>query len=168
MFTTPSPDDVLEALAYSLQADFLPELQSERAQVVAVMCQGLIQQLRQTIPVYLQIMAQEHNEMTAVYRDMAAIVGESAGPEADRIRARAQTLGQREDLPVLPSCQELSNAYRELSSGLDDSLRDLDQMAREGNGVAEDAMLRMRQYMGMRVTRDFTTMVVGAGMAGRG
>lgn len=168
MFTTPSPDDVLEAVAFSIQNDFLPELQSERAQVAAVMCQALIQQVRQTLPVYQQLMAQEHNEMTAVYRDVAAIIGESAGPEADRIRSRAMSLGERGNLPQVPAYKELAEGYKELSAGLDDSFRDLDRMSREGNAAAEDAMQRIRQYLGTRVARDFSTMVVGAGMAGRG
>jgi len=47
-------------------------------------------------------------------------------------------------------------------------VRDLDVLIRAGSTAAEDALQRMRGTLGPRVARDFGTMFIGAGMAGRG
>jgi len=99
---------------------------------------------------------------------MAQTIGGAAGPEADRIRGRAATLGSYADLPQLPAFDDLTRAYRELSQGLVDSLEDLDVLIRNGNEDAEAALQQMRTYLGPRTIADFTTYFVGAGMAGRG
>ncbi len=168
MFTKPSAGDMLEGVVIALQKDVLPELGSQKAQVVVVMAQAILESVRQRIPVELQIMAMEHNEMTATLRDIAGILGESAGPEADRVRERAKTLGSRDDIAPIPAMDEVTAAYFELSSAVRDSLNDLDVLIREGNTAAEEALTRLRAHLGPRVVRDFTTHVVGAGMAGRG
>jgi len=102
MYTTPSIQDMVEGIVVSLNADILPELQSQKAQTCAIMMQTLLQCIAQLAPVQQQLMAAEHNEMTATLRDVAAIVGESGGPEAERIRERAQTLGARPDTAPIP------------------------------------------------------------------
>jgi hypothetical protein len=56
--------------------------------------------VRQALPVYDKYVAQEHNEMTQVLRDVAAALGDTTGPEADRIRARAATLGALPNVPM--------------------------------------------------------------------
>ncbi len=168
MYTVPSPGDLIESVMISLMKDVMPELQSQKAQVAVMMMQAILQSTRQAIPVYQQIMAQEHNQMTATFRDMADAIGKSAGPEADRIRGRAKELGGRPDMPALPAYDELASSYRELSTALVDTLSDLDVLIREGNSAAEEALGRMRQHLGPRAMRDFTTYVVGVGMAGRG
>jgi hypothetical protein len=168
MYVTGGPDDLLEGVIIALQNDILPELTSQRAQVAAVMMQAVLQQVRQTIPAEQQIMALEHNEIAATYRDMAAILGTTAGPEADRIRALATTLGAHADIPVPLPYNDIRATYNEMSHGLVDTVRDLDVLIREGSGAAEDALLRMRVTMGARIARDFSTMFLGAGMAGRG
>lgn len=168
MLTTPSADDVLEGVIYTLQTDILPNVVTEKAQVEVVMIQAMLQMVRQVIPVFQQNVARECNEMHALYRDMGAIIGESAGEEADRMRARARDFGQRTDFPVIPSYEALVAEHNELSQGLVDCVRDLDAMARAGNEVAEKALQRMRAHLGPRILSDFGTMVVGAGMAGRG
>jgi soluble cytochrome b562 len=168
MYTLPSAEDLIEGVMISLQRDVMPELQSQKAQVAVLMMQALLQSARQAIPVQQQIMAAEHNEMTAALRDIAAIIADSAGPEATRIRDRAKTLGQRDDLPAIPAYEELATAYRQLSQSLVDTLDDLDILVREGNTAAEAALTRLRQHLGPRTAREFGTYVVGAGMAGRG
>jgi len=168
MFKTPSHDDILEGVIVSLQTDVLPNLTSQAAQVTVVMMQAMLQMVRQLVPVAQQNFAREHNEMTACLRDMAKILGASAGPEAERMRERAKALGSRADFPVPPAYEELANAHSELSQGLVDSVRDLDILIREGNTAAEGAMARMRAHLGPRIANDFGTLVVGAGMAGRG
>jgi hypothetical protein len=168
MYTKPNPGDLIDAVMVSLNQDILPELQSQKAQVTCVMMGQILQAVRTAIPVFQQIMAQEHNEMTAVLRDVGAIVGESAGTAADRIRARSQGLGLREDIPVPMAYEDLAAAYKELSEGLVETLDDLDALIRGGSTAADEALLRLREHLGPRTMREVGTYVAGVGMAGRG
>jgi hypothetical protein len=168
MYTKPTMEDFLDAVSVCLVNDIMPELQSEKAQVAVAMMQGLLQTARQVCHVEQQLMAAEHNEMAAMFRDIGAIIGESAGAEADRIRARSQELGARADMPEIPRWEDLSAAHRELSQGVVDTLTDLDTMLTGGSAAAQDALLRLREHLGARTVREFGTYVVGAGMVGRG
>lgn len=168
MYSRPSIDDVLDAVSISLVNDVMPNLTSEKAQTAVVMMQGLLQQAKQVVHVEQQMMAAEHNEMTATLRDVGAIVGESAGEEAERIRARAQELGNLPDIAPLPAWEDLNSAYFTLSKALVDTLYDLDALVRAGNSAGEQALLRLREHLGPRTAREFATYTVGAGMAGRG
>ncbi|MGE5596383.1 MAG: hypothetical protein ACM3S1_10175 [Hyphomicrobiales bacterium] len=168
MYVSPSVDDVLEGVIAALQTDVLPECTSEKSQLTVVMAQAVLTMLRQMVPVQQQYMAQEHNEMAATHRDIAAIIGDTPGPEADRIRERAEKYGSRPDFPAIPPFEAIAEGHRELTQGLVDTVRDLDTLIRAGNPKAEEALLRFRAAMGPRIARDFGTMVIGAGMAGRG
>ncbi|HEX6032426.1 MAG TPA: hypothetical protein VFY90_13420 [Tepidiformaceae bacterium] len=168
MYSRPSIDDVLDAVSVSLMNDVMPNVTSEKAQTAVVMMQALLQQAKQVVHVEQQLMAAEHNEMTAALRNVGAIIGESAGAEADRIRGRAQQLGSIPDLAPLPAWEELSSAYQDLSQALVDTIDDLDGLIRVGNPVGEQALLRLREHLGPRTAREFGTYTVGAGMAGRG
>jgi hypothetical protein len=167
MLTRPSACDLIEAVVVSLSNDVLPSVNSEKAQVVVVMMQAVLQTVMQRIPVEQQIMAAEQNQMTALFRDMAGLLGSAAGPEADRIRQRGNDLGSRPDLQV-PAYEDNAGGYRLLSQGLVEALEDLDALIRGGNKDAEAALPRMREYLGPRVATEFATNVAGAGMAGRG
>ncbi|MBI5948299.1 MAG: hypothetical protein HY875_09185 [Chloroflexi bacterium] len=168
MLTKPTSSDMIEGVMTALAKDVLPELTSERAQVVVIMAQGVLQAVRQRIEVEQQAMAAEHNDMTALFREMAAALGETPGAEADRMRARARELGGQDDMPQVPSFATINGSYRELSQGLVDSMPDLDALIRAGNPGAEKALAKAREYMGKRVAGDFATNVAGVGMAGRG
>lgn len=168
MYTSPSIADVIDGVIASLNRDVIPELQSQKAVVAVIMMQTLLEGVKQRVPVEQQTMAAEHNQMTAVFRQMAQTIDGAAGPEADRVRERATTFGAYADLPQLPAFDDLTRAYRELSQGLVDSLEDLDVLIRNGNEEAETALQQMRTYLGPRTVADFTTYFVGAGMAGRG
>ncbi len=168
MLTKPTSSDMIEGVMIALAKDVLPDLTSERAQVVVVMAQGVLQAVRQRIEVEQQAMAAEHNDMTALFREMAAALGETPGAEADRMRARARDLGARADLPEVPSFATINTSYRELSLGLVDSMRDLDSLIRAGNPGAGKALTKARAYLGKRMAGDFATNVAGVGMAGRG
>ncbi|MCZ2107997.1 MAG: hypothetical protein LC118_00235 [Dehalococcoidia bacterium] len=168
MYTSPSIAEVIDGVIASLNRDVMPELQSQKAAVAVIMMQTLLEGVKQRVPIEQQMMAAEHNQMTAVYREMAQSIGSATGPEAERIRARAATLGAYPDLPQIPAFDDLARAYRELSQGLVDSLDDLDRLIRAGNAGAEAALEQMRTYLGPRTIADFTTYFVGAGMAGRG
>jgi hypothetical protein len=168
MYTKPGVADMIDGVLASLQRDIMPELQSQKAMVALVMAQALLEGVKQRVPVEQQIMATEHNQMTALYRRMAELIGDAPGAEAGRIRERARTLGSRADLPVPVAFDDLMQAYRDLSQGLVESLDDLDHLIRDGNDSTETALQAMRVYLGPRTIADFTTYFVGAGMAGRG
>lgn len=168
MFSKPTSSDLLEGVIVSLQNDVLPAVASERVQVLVVIMQGVIQNVRQRIEVEQQHMAAEHNEMTALFREMAAALGETPGPEADRVRGRADTLGGRPAMPGVPAFAELNGAYAALSEGLVETMRDLDALIRGGNPAATRALDLMRAYLGRRIVADLSVNLVGAGMVGRG
>lgn len=168
MYTTPSIADMVEGILVSLNNDILPDLQSQKAQTCAIMMQTMLQCIAQLAPVQQQLMAAEHNDMTATLRDIAAIVGESGGEAAGRIRTRAQTLGARPDTTPIPTYDEIATDHRELSQGIVDTLDDLDELIRGGNETGEAALQRLRQHLGPRTLQEYATFVVGQGMAGRG
>lgn len=167
MLTHPSSDELLEGCIISLQNDILPHLANEHAQVSAVMMQALLQCVRQRIPVEQQIMAAEHNQLTALFRDIEPLA--NAESEAGkRLRDRARSCGSRNDLPTPPAFDDVVTGYRDLSQAVVDTLDDLDALIAAGDAAASDALLKLRTYLGQRTATDFSTLVVGAGMAGRG
>ena len=168
MYTSPSIAEVIDGVIASLNRDVIPELQSQKAVVAVIMMQTLLEGVKQRVPIEQQTMAAEHNQMTALFRQMAETIGDAPGPEAARIRQRASTFGSYADLPQLPAFDALTGAYRDLSQGLVETLEDIDHLIRNGNDDAETALQQMRAYLGPRTIADFTTYVVGAGMAGRG
>ncbi|MEO9256668.1 MAG: hypothetical protein ABI305_14115 [Tepidiformaceae bacterium] len=168
MWTTPSTTQLIEGIILSLNNDLMPELQSQKAQTAAVMMQVLLQCIAQKSPVEQQIMTREHNEMTAVLRDLSTIMADTPAPAAERIRQRANDLGQRPDVAEIPSYEAISTDHAELSTGLVRSLDDIDELIRGGDTTAPKALLRLREHLGPRTLTEFGTYVVGAGMAGRG
>jgi hypothetical protein len=167
MFTHPSSDELLEGCIISLQNDILPNLANQHAQVCAVMMQALLQCVRQRIPVEQQIMAAEHNQMTALFRGLRTLAnGDSKA--GVRLRERAEACGAQEDVPVPPAFDEVVSRYRELSQAMVETIDDLDELIREGDESAQEALLQVRAYLGARTATDFGTLVIGAGMAGRG
>lgn len=167
MYTHPSSDEILEGCIISLQNDVLPHLTNQHAQVAVVMMQAVLQCARQRIPVEQQLMAAEYNQMTAVFRDVAALV-ESDSEAGARLRGRAQACGSQAEIPVPPAFDDVVARYRELSDAVVDTLNDLDILIRAGDEQAQAALMRVRAYLGPRTAADFGTLVVGAGMAGRG
>jgi hypothetical protein len=168
MYTTPSPDDLLEGVVISLQNDIMPAITNPRAQATVAMMQAVIQQVRQTLPRYQEYLTDEHNEMTKVFRDVAATLGTTAGPAAESVRRRAQELGGKPDLPKPVDNAELMAAHRACSQGILDTIRDLDVLQRAGNANADAALERVRAHLGPRYARDVATVIPGAGMIGRG
>lgn len=168
MYTNPTPSDILEGVLVSLQNDVLPNVSTQKAAVATVMIQALVQQVRQTIPAYLQTLALEHTDMTSVLQDMAAAIKGVDGPEADRIRARAEEATNGPAFPIIPAQQEVAAAHRALTSAMTENIRDLDAIITAGHTAGEVALTRMRVHLGPRLMNDFATMVVSAGAVGRG
>ena len=106
--------------------------------------------------------------MTQVLRDVAAALGDTTGPEADRIRARATTLGALANVPMPADQAPIRAAHRELSYALQDCMTDLDVLQRAGNTRADTALQSIRAHLLPRIVRDVETLTIAGGMAGRG
>jgi len=168
MMTNPTLDDLLEGLIVSLENEIMPHVSSPKAHVMCQMVQSLIQEVRQSLPVYDIYIAQEHNEMIQVLRDVAGALGDTAGPEADRIRQRASTLGAKAEVPMPADQAPIRAAHRELSYALQDCMTDLDVLQRAGNTRADTALQSIRAHILPRIVRDVETLTIAGGMAGRG
>jgi hypothetical protein len=168
MMTNPTLDDLLEGLIVSLENEIMPHVGSPKAYTMCQMVQSLIQEVRQAMPVYDTYIAQEHNEMTKVLRDVAAALGDTTGPEADRIRTRATTLGTKADVPMPADQEPIRAAHQELGYALQDCITDLDVLQRAGNTRADTALQSIRAHLLPRIVRDVATLTMAGGMAGRG
>ena len=167
MNTTPSIDELLEGLIFALSDEILPYLNNEKSQATAVMMQSVIQEIRQLLPVFDAYVAQEHNEMTKVLRDVASLVGDIDSDASLRISERGATLGAVADVPV-PENNDVNSAHRVLGFALQDTLRDLDELQRKGFTVADDALDTVRSYLYPTFVRYANTVSVEGGMVGRG
>jgi len=168
MYNSPDVDQYLEGLIFAINDEILPVLSTAKAQTTALMMQAVLQQLRQTIPVYLGYLVDEHNAMLEVVREAAAALGDAAGPEADRIRERAAGLGTAAPLPAPPVYGDVVAAHRVLGQALVDDARDLDVLQRAGDTRADAALAVLRAHWGPRYARDLATVTVGSGFLGRG
>ena len=101
-------------------------------------------------------------------RDVADSIGESSGAAADRIRERAATLGQGDELPIPMDRDAVMAAHRELGFALQESMIDLDELQRAGDSAADAGLETIREHMGPRIMRDVQTFLVGDALLGRG
>lgn len=167
MNTTPSIDELLEGLIFALSDEIFPYLTNEKSQATAVMMQSVIQELRQVLPVFDTYIAEEHNQMTKVLRDVASLVSDIDSDAALRISERGLTLGAVADVPV-PENNDVNSVHRALGFALQDTLRDLDELQRKGFTVADDALGTVRSYLYPSFVRYANTVSVEGGMVGRG
>jgi hypothetical protein len=168
MNTSPSIDQLLEGVLISISTDIIPNLVNPKAHASAQMMQSIIQGVRQLLPVYDQYLAEEHNQMMKVLRDVADTIGESSGPAAERIRERASTLGAGDELPIPLDREAVMAAHRELGHALQDSMIDLDELQRAGDTGADAGLCVLRDHFGPRIVRDVQTFLVGDALVGRG
>ncbi len=168
MNTSPSIDQMLEGVLISISTDIVPNLVNPKAHASAQMMQSVIQGIRQMLPVYDQYLAEEHNEMMAVLRDVAERMGSAPGDAADRIRERAATLGEGDELPIPVDRDAVMAAHRELGFALQATMIDIDELQRAGNADADAALETIREHMGPRLVRDVQTFLVGDALLGRG
>jgi hypothetical protein len=168
MNTSPSIDQLLEGVLISISTDIIPNLVNPKAHASAQMMQSIIQGVRQLLPVYDQYLAEEHNQMMQVLRDVADTVADSSGPAADRIRERAASLGHGDELPIPLDRETVMAAHRELGHALQASMIDLDELQRAGDGGADAGLGVLRGHFGPRIVRDVQTFLVGDALLGRG
>jgi hypothetical protein len=168
MNTSPSIDQLLEGVLISISNDIIPNLVNPKAHASAQMMQSVIQGVRQLLPVYDQCLAEEHNQMMEVLRKVAGAIEASSGDAADRIRDRAATLGQRDEIPPPLDREVLMASHRELGFALQESMVDLDELQRAGDTDADAGLELIRGHFGPRIMRDVQTFLVGDALVGRG
>ena len=168
MNTTPTIDDILEGLIVALQNEIIPHLSNAKSVATAMMMQSLVQQVRQVLPMMDAAIANEHNEMTRTLRETAALLGNVAGSEADRIRERAATLGNLADVPVPVDQSPVRDAHARLGYALQDTISDLDVLQRAGHASADAALNRVREFLLPTILQNIAAISVGGGMVGRG
>lgn len=168
MYINPSIQSMLETVISSLARDIAPELSSSRAKTCLGMAQSMLQCVMKRASQEHEQLCREHNEMTALLRDIAAELTASTGGAAERIQERSLRLGGQPDLPAPPPLDALRSAYSELSGALVNTLDDLDELMRNGEGKAQAALERLRRYLLTRTLREVETMQVNPGsLAGR-
>lgn len=168
MNTTPSIDDILEGLIVGLQNEIIPHLGNAKSVATAMMMQSLIQQVRQVLPMLDESVAREHNEMTRTLREVAVLLGDVAGPEADRIRERAASLGSLDDVEIPKDQAPVREAHAKLGYGLQDTISDLDVLQRAGHTSADIALQRVREFLMPTIMQNIAAISIGGGMIGRG
>jgi hypothetical protein len=168
MFITPSLDDLLEGVVTALTTEVMPYVTNPKAQATVGMMQAVLQMIRQELPVYDRYIADEHNGMVTLFRELPGAIADATGPAADRIRARAAEVGGRQLYREPDDRAEMMAAHRACSQAIVDTLVDIDGLQRAGEARADAALQLIRSHLGPRYVRDFNTLMVGAGMIGRG
>lgn len=168
MNTTPTIDDILEGLIVALNNEIIPHLSNAKSVATAMMMQSLIQQVRQVMPMLDASIAKEHNEMTRTLRDVAELLGNVEGPEADRIRERASSLGSIADVAIPADQAPVHQAHALLGYGLQDTITDLDVLQRAGHATADAALQRVREFLMPTILQNIAAISIGGGMIGRG
>jgi len=168
MYTSPSPDFLLEGVITALQNDIMPAVGSPKAQATVAMMQAVLQQVRQTIPVYAASLVADHNGANDALARAAEALGDAAGAEAERIRTRAAEASARPSFEAPLQLAALMTAQHTATQDIVETMRDLDVLQRAGDARADAALEALRDYLAIRYIRDRDTLLVGAGMVGRG
>jgi hypothetical protein len=168
MNTSPTVDEILEGVLFAIEDEILPAINNPKTYATTQMIQSLIQGVRQTLPVMDAHLVDEHNGMIRTLRRTAAALGDAQGEAADRVRSRAATLGEWDELPVPLDREAVTAAHTELGRALEATFSDLDELQRAGVASAEDAVQVVRGHLGPRFVRDVERFCVGEGFVGRG
>ena len=171
MNANPGIDGLLEGVIVGLANEIIPFLNNEKAVASAAMMQSILQGVRQIAPIYLPILVEEHNDMTVTLCNAAAALEGVSGPEADRVRERAKTLGHIPDLPGPVAIDSTVRAHTELSRALEANIGDLDVLQRAGGpdaAAAGQSLNAIRTHLAPRYLRDHLSITVPGGFLGRG
>ena len=168
MNTVPSVDDLLEGFIIALNNEIMPFLNNPKAVATAARMQSLLQEVRQVLPIFDKTIAEEHNQMTLTLREVAAKLEGISGAEADRIRDRAATLGALSDVAIPADQAPVREAHQKLGYALQDTISDLDVLQRAGETKADEALLRLREFLMPAIVTHVSAISVSGGMVGRG
>lgn len=168
MNTVPSVDDLLEGFIIALNNEIMPFLNNPKAIATAAMMQSLLQEVRQVLPIFDKTIAKEHNQMTLTLREVAAKLEGISGAEADRIRDRAATLGALTDVAIPADQAPVREDHQKLGYALQDTISDLDVLQRAGETKADEALLRLREFLMPAIVTHVSAISINGGMVGRG
>lgn len=168
MIAMPTIDDMLEGVILALDTDILPHVQNPKAQATALMMQSLLQGIRQVLPEYAAGLVDGHNELNAGLRNAAQALEGVDGPEADRVRERAASLGAADDLPAPADVEAIRLAYQARGEAVRDCMLDLDALQRAGVGAADEALTALRTMITPGSLRVLSTFPIQGGLLGRG
>ncbi|MGZ0178639.1 MAG: hypothetical protein ACKVIQ_17370 [Acidimicrobiales bacterium] len=168
MITSPTIDDLLEGVIIALEADVLPALDQPKAQASVQMIQSILQGVRQLLPVYEPSLVLEHNEMNAALRDAAEKLADVVGPEAERVRERAATIGGEPDMAPPADAEAVRAAHRQRTEAVRDCVYDLDVLQREGIAAADESLTVLRAMLTSHYLNYMATFPMQGGMLGRG
>ena len=169
MITSPTIDDLLEGVILAIDSDLMPALtEAPKAQASAQMMQSLLQGIRQILPEYEASLVNEHNAMNQALRDAAATLDGVDGPEADRMRDRAATLGSEADLPAPMDKEAVRRAHRARAEAVRDCILDLDVLQRNGIEAADESLNMLRAMLTPQYLHYMGTFPMQGGMLGRG
>lgn len=171
MNASPGIDGLLEGVIIGIGNEIMPFINNEKAMATAAMMQSVLQGVRQTFPIYLAALVEEHNSMTSTLREVGAVLANVQGVESDRIKDRVATLGQLDDRPVPVQLDETLRAHTDLSRALEMTISDLDVIQRSGSpdvAAADAALNAIRTHLAPRYLRDHLSIVAGSGFLGRG
>lgn len=169
MLTKPTAAELIESVKVSLMKDIMPELQSDRARVIAFMMQTLLTSVQKRVPLEQQYMADECNRMLALLRDAVRSVDGASGGAAAKLRETVAALGERPEYAPLPAFATLNSEYREISEAFTDAIEHLNALDGEGSEAAHAALQRARAYLNLRSLRDMEAhFAMDTGLVGRG
>jgi hypothetical protein len=168
MITSPTIDDLLEGVIIALEADVMPALDQPKAQASVQMIQSMVQGIRQLLPVYDSSLVLEHNDMNAALRDAAQKLDGVEGPEADRVRERAATIGSEPDMAPPADAEAVRAAHRQRSEAVRDCMYDLDVLQRAGIAAADESLTVLRAMLTPHYLNYMATFPMQGGLLGRG
>src|SRR5215207_2355226 len=115
MYTQPSISDLVRSVMIWLEKDVARELTVTRTQMNLQMALVVLQWVVQRVEREPELLVVEHNEMAALYRELADMFSGEHGAAGERLRARAEELGKAADLPIPPPPSAVSHAHHRLS-----------------------------------------------------
>jgi len=153
MYTRPSIVDLLESVMVSLERDLAGAIQSGHAKAKLAMLQATLGFAIQRVQNELPLLVAEHNELTALHRQLATMLRENSADAAARVRQRGDELGGRADVSLPFTPQEIAAACHAMSEGLIATLDDLDELVRAGDKQADELLQAVRAYLGAQSVR---------------
>ena len=169
MYANPSAAQSLRYVREALAATIAPELQSDKAKVVCAMMQTVLLSVERRIPVEQQLMADECNRMRGILARAAERCEGADNAAAIELQDLARSAPAGQDYPALPSFDEISGMYRELSALFTAALSPLHTLAASNVEGAQASLDEARAYTALRLDRDMRAVfAMEGGLLGKG
>jgi hypothetical protein len=169
MYTNPSAAQSLRYVREALAATIAPELQSDKAKVVCAMMQTVLLSVERRIPVEQQLMADECNRIRGILARAAERCKGADNAAAAELRELAGSVPEGDDYAPMPSFDEISATYRELSALFTAALSPLHTLAAANVEGAQASLDEARAYTSLRLDRDMRAVfAMEGGLLGKG